>query len=356
MKTTVQVLIFLAMVGLTVVSMWTTYVSLHDSVLPAPTVGIPLPNGAVWECSVFALAMSVAIGMMLFALKLAIIDGEKRLGILGTLGLTVVAFISISFNLDVLYRTADRDFFIRFSSARMKQTYADYLAQVQTALNEKRVALRKDLALQEGELEAEVRGLREAPAGYGPIAKQEDYRLTLLAKTIGIDLESLDKAHEAKQQADMLLATRFPTSLDEIEQLQDELRVAVKDTGAVAGVPVPPAVRLEAPLFAVFAKLFDLQTVGFKEVFFLVVAFFLDLGDIIGYSLVPNRKKKERRPAPTPLETSGILPAPLRRPPEEESNLDLADSDAEEPVASNAADGSHPPYRRRKPQRFRMRF
>ncbi|MCF6285856.1 MAG: hypothetical protein L3K26_11750, partial [Candidatus Hydrogenedentes bacterium] len=31
----------------------------------------------------------------------------------------------------------------------------------------------------------------------------------------------------------------------------------------------------------------DLETVGWKEIFFLILAFLTDLGDIIGYSLVP---------------------------------------------------------------------
>ena len=105
---------FLAMFLLGAVSMWTTYQSLHDSILPKPTVQIALSENFVWDCSIFALMLSVAIGMMLFALKIAIVDEEKRLNIFGVLGLTVIGFISIAFNLDVLYRTADRDFFIRY--------------------------------------------------------------------------------------------------------------------------------------------------------------------------------------------------------------------------------------------------
>ena len=38
--------------------------------------------------------------------------------------------------------------------------------------------------------------------------------------------------------------------------------------------------------------------VGMKEVFFLTIAIFLDLGDIIGYSLVPNRRKRVEEDEP----------------------------------------------------------
>ena len=145
-----RLIMYMAMTLLGIVSMWTTYVSLHDSILPEPVIRLHLGTNVVWDCSIFALGLSVAIGMMLFALKVAIIDEQKRLNVLGLLGLTVVGFISISFNLDVLYRTADRDFFVRYSSEKMRAVYEDYLRNVQTELLAKEQKLKKEVAKQEG--------------------------------------------------------------------------------------------------------------------------------------------------------------------------------------------------------------
>lgn len=279
--------IFVAMVLLTIVSMWTTYASLKDSIMPEPVVNIPLGRGYSWDCSIFALGLSVAIGLMLFALKLAIVDGQKRLNLLGIVGMTVVASISITFNMDVLYRVGDRDFFLRHSTAKVKSTYDTYLAEVRSQLLAQKQGSEKALARQQGELEAEIRGLREDPAGYGRRAKQEDHRLTVLEKETAVEVTGIDEAILAQEQADALLASSQPQNIDEVLQLQDQLRVAVKNAGALAGVAMPEPVSVENPLFAVFEKLFDWETVGWKEIFFLVLAFLIDLGDIIGYSMVP---------------------------------------------------------------------
>ncbi len=280
--------IFIAVVLLTIVSMWTTYASLKDSVMPEPMVTIPLGRGYTWDCSIFALGLSVAIGLMLFALKLAIIDGQKRLNIFGLIGMTVVASISITFNMDVLYRVGDREFFLRHSTAKVKSTYDTYLAEVRTQLLSQKQGSEKALARQEGELEAEIRGLREDPAGYGRRAKQEDHRLTVLEKETAVEVSSIEEALIAQEQADALLAGSQPKTIDEVLQLQDQLRVAVRNAGALAGVAMPEPVSVENPLFAVFEKLFDFETVGWKELFFLALAFLIDLGDIIGYCLVPT--------------------------------------------------------------------
>ncbi|MCX5772840.1 MAG: hypothetical protein NTZ09_21570 [Candidatus Hydrogenedentes bacterium] len=315
MKLVTRAIFVFAMIILSIVSMWTTYESLRESILPAPEIPIRLGPTIVWNCSIFALALSVAIGLMLYALKLAIIDEQKRLNLLGVLGLTVVGFISISFNLDVFYRWAHRDFFINYSTSRVKTAYEDYLSQTQQALTDKREELLKKVALQEGELDAEVKGLRKAPAGYGVIAKGEDYQLTLLQKTTAVELETVNAALEKKKEADTLLASSMPATLDEVEKLQHELRVVVKDVGAVSGKPLPQPVELESPLFAVFRKLFDWGQIGFEEVFFVLLAFLLDLGDIIGYSLIPNAKKKPRlaplTELPDFLKPAAALPAGL---------------------------------------------
>ena len=322
MSKMIRVPFFVGMVLLTIVSMWTTYASLTESILPVPTIDIPMGYGGVWKCSVFALGLSVAIGLMLFSLKLAIIDDTKRLSVRGLLGLTIVAFISITFNMDVLYRMADKDFFIRYSGTRVKTLYGDYLAEVQGALNEKRMQLRKQLAEQEGELEAEVRGLREDPEGYGPVARKEDYMLTKLQKINEVELTAIEEAIASKAKAEKLLAESEPKTLDDIERLQNELRVAVTDIGAVTGLRLPEAVKPAKPLFAVFDKLFDFKNIGWEEIFFLALAFFLDLGDIVGYSLVPKGKKRTKK-TDEPLPEVGLhLPSPE----DEETPAPLLDS------------------------------
>jgi hypothetical protein len=304
-----------------VVSMWTTYVSLRDSILPKPMVYIPLGHGQTWECSIFALLLSVAIGMMLFALKVAIIDEQKRLNILGLMGLIVVGFISITFNMDVLYRTADRDFYLRYSSQEVRNIYEQHLTQVQKALTDKQLELRKIVAKQEGEMEAEVKGLRDAPAGYGPIAKQEDYKLTLMVKQAQVELEKIDEALKTKDTVDQILMASAPVTLDEIQKLENDLRVPLKNMSAAAGMQLPMPVQIENPLFTVFRRLCDYHTLGLKEIFFMAIALFLDLGDILGYVLVPNKRRrgdvvvtpagKSISPRPAiPVFRTGELPAP----------------------------------------------
>ncbi len=295
MDNSIRTIVLVAMVLLTIVSMWTTYVSLKESILPEPTVNIPLSDERVWDCSVFALALSVAIGLMLFALKMAIVSEQKRLDVLGLVGLTIIASISISFNMDVLYRTADKKFFLRYSTNRVRQVYEEYLAEAESALLEKRSEIRRDVAKQQGELQAEIEGLREAPEGYGPLAKKEDYELTLLEKTALVDLEGIEEALTLAEKADTLLASApTPEDIDDVQNLQGRLRVAIRDVGAAAGMPLPRPVELESPLFTVFRKIFDFRDIGPKEVFFLLLAMLLDLGDIVGYSLVPNRPRKLR--------------------------------------------------------------
>ncbi|MCP4644882.1 MAG: hypothetical protein GY851_30860 [bacterium] len=303
MSRSIRIPFFLGMILLTIVSMYTTHESLKDSILPTPIVDVPMPAGEIWPCSVFAMFLSVAIGLMLFSLKLAIIDEQRRLSFVGVIGLTILAFISISFNMDILYRAADKDFFMRYSAAQVKDTYADYLLQTQAQLNERRTLLRVEVAKQEGELEAEIEGLRERPEGYGPEAKREDYKLRKLQKVTEVELDALTEAIESKHKADELLARSDPKDLDEIAALQDQLRVVAKDIGAATGVPLPPVVRLERPLFAVFNNLLDFKAVGFKELLFLFLAFFIDLGDIVGYTMVP-KGHKQLRPRPE------LLPAP----------------------------------------------
>lgn len=285
-------IIFIAMTIFSVVSMWTTYVSLTDSILPYPTLELPLWSGLIWKCSIFALALSVALGMMLFALKLAIIDGHKRLSPVGVIGLVVVAFISISFNMDVLYRTANSDFFLYYSNDKMRSVYENYLVDVHQSLVAKKAINLKALARQEGELEAETLGQRKAPPGYGPLAREEAHQLTLLRKTAQVELAAAEDGLLTQQAADSLLSSTQPASIDEIQALQSSLRISLKETAAISGIPLPAPVRLENPLFAVFERLFNIKTIGYMEIFILAVALLLDLGDIIGYTLIPNRKSK----------------------------------------------------------------
>jgi hypothetical protein len=356
----IRLVFCVAIIVLGVVSMWTTYVSVRDSILPEPMVRINLGSGVLWDCSVFALGLSVAIGLMLFAMKVAIINEQKRLNLLGLAGMTIIAFISIAFNLDVLYRTADHDFFIRFSTERMKSVYENFMAESQSTLVTKQERLRKIVAKQEGELDAEIRGLREAPRGYGRIARQEDYQLTLLQKTTAVELETVEAALARKEEADQLLRSTHPKDLDEIAKLQSELRVITKDIGAASGQPLPEAVKEESPLFAVFSKVLDWKQVGIKEIFFVLLAFIMDLGDIIGYSLIPNRPKKVRELA---LAAMPDLPGPemVLRPQLDnggptEAPLEIADESQTSPRAAELP--QHPQLmarRTRRPFRFRLR-
>lgn len=344
MKLGTKIVFFVAMICLGVVSIFTTYVSLSDSILPEPTVTVNLGYGVVHKCSVFALVLSVAIGLMLFALKVAIVDEQKRLNLLGLVGLTIIAFVSISFNLDVLYRWADRDFFINHSTSRMKSAYEDYLEKTQAALIEKRDTAMKSVARQEGELDAEIRGLRKAPEGYGKLAKEEDYKLTLLQKTSAVELQTVEEAMTKKEEADTLLASSQPKTLDEIQQLQHQIRVVVKDVGAVSGIALPEPVKLESPLFAVFNKIFDYKSIGTKEIFLIIIAFIIDLGDIIGYSLVPNAKKKRRIGNPSDVPEYGgpefSLPSsPRRSQVAVASDVETPLSLPEEPVAAFVSPG-----------------
>jgi hypothetical protein len=332
-------LFYVGMILLTFVSMCTTYISLNDSILPEPKVPIPMPNDLLWDCSVLALALSVGIGLMLLALKLAIIDEKKRLSAIGLLGLCLLAFISICFNMDVLYRTADRDFFLRYSSARVKAQYAEFFATTRAALDKRKLEFRRPVAVQEGELEAEIRGLREAPAGYGPIAKDEDYALIQLQKVAEVELEGLVEAYETDKQARALLASSDPQTLAEVEKVQDELRVAAISLAATTSIPLPPPVKLENPLFAVLSNLVDPKAFGLKEGIFVVLAFLLDLGDILGYTLLPNRKKSSSYSGQEPLFEPRLMPRPEPPPP---SSPELAFPDLEGPEV--IPDRGQPPH------------
>lgn len=312
-------LILIAMIMFTIASMVTTYISLSLSVLPEPSVVIPITEDVQWDCAWLALLLAVGIGLMLFALKVAIIDEQKRLNVLGIIGLTIVAFISISFNMDVFYRAANKDFYIRYTSTQMKKVYADYVADVQEKLSEKKTQLLKQVAKQEGELESEIRGLREDPEGYGPKAKREDYQLTLLQKETEVEIRALEEAQAAKEKADALLAQN-PQDLDEVEALQGELQAVVKDMGAKAGVPLPEPYRARNQLFVVFAKLFDFRNSDFMEIcmalLIMALAFLLDLGDIVGYSMVPDDPNAKRARKHIDYERytgPEIIPAPSRK-------------------------------------------
>jgi hypothetical protein len=207
----------------------------------------------------------------------------------------------------VLYRTANADFHLRYTDSQMRQTYENYLAEVQHTLAERQSAVRKQVAIQEGELESEIQGLRQAPAGFGNRAREEQYELTLLEKESEIELESVREGLAAKDKADLLLASTFPTTLAGVQELENEVRVLARDAGTAANIPMPPPSEPETPLFAVFSNLFDPETIGFEEVFFLLIAVMLDLGDIVGFNLV-TRKASMRTASAVPT-GSGYRPA-----------------------------------------------
>src|SRR5690606_21468352 len=146
----------------------------------------------------------------------------------------------------------EQDFMIRNSTDNMRSAYEEVLVGAQSELQERREAAMKIVARQEGEMVAEVKGLREGPAGYGPRAREEGHQLTSMSKPAGVDLESVNQAILAKEQADGLLATSLPRTVDDIQTLQNELRVQLKDVAAISGVTLPDPVNTENPLFAVF--------------------------------------------------------------------------------------------------------
>ena len=160
----------------------------------------------------------------------------------------------------------------------------------------------------------------------------------------------------------------MPQTLEEIDKTQAELRVIVKDLSGASGVPMPELIKTENPLFAVFEKLFDYKTVGFKEIFILITAFLLDLGDIIGYSLVPGRKKERKEvriePFPEPRlallpsedQTGSRMPAPIAPMATGGAGaaVDYAVNDDE--VAENAVDAAAPYALRSHRRRSRFRF
>jgi hypothetical protein len=279
MSVIARAMVYLALTMFSVVSMWMTYASLHDSILLKPEVSIPLWNGVVWQCSVFALLISMAIGLMLFALKLTIIEGQRRLNLFGFVGLLLVASISIVFNVDVLYRVANPTFYERHAYNAVRSVYDAYLTDVQAELPSRRDPQPTEPVSLEAGLDAEREGLGEDPAGLGA-------------------QEGIDPALAAREKVEALLAKSMPDTVEGVAAWQEEIRAAAKPLGELAGKPLPPAARVETPLSAVFANLMDWQKLGFMEVFILALAVLLDLGDIVGYSLIPNQPKKRRSALP----------------------------------------------------------
>jgi hypothetical protein len=338
MNAITRLCIYFSMSILTVVSIATTYISLKDSILPEPVLPIRLSSSFVWECALLAFGLSLAIDLLLYALKVSVIEGQKRLNLLGFLGMTILASVSIVFNIDVLYRTADRQFYMEYSTDKVKDQYATYFATVQTALIEKRTAILRDVARQEGELESEIKGLRKAPEGYGTLAKQEDYQLTVMKKEAEVNLKPVEDAIATRAEADTILATSNPTTIDEVYQLQSQLRVIAQSIGAVSGVSLPHPVKLDNPLFMVFEKLADWRSIGMKEIILILIAFLIDLGDIVGYVLIPNKKPESKRAnedeLPSNFRVLPDLPGPR---PVEPRDPALAESSTGEMVPAAAA-------------------
>jgi len=192
---------------------------------------------------------------------------------------------------------------------------------VDSKLSAKKTELLKQVAKQEGELESEIRGIREAPEGYGPKAKSEDYKLTLLQKEAEVELRALEEVQASKDRANTLLV-ESPVDLAGVEALQGELQAAVKDLGAKAGVPLPEPYRAQNQLFVVFAKLFDFRNSSFMEIcmslLIMALALLLDLGDIIGYSMVPDQpggKRARKRIDYDEYTGPEIVPAPFSNKP-----------------------------------------
>jgi len=254
--TVIRTTVYAAMVLLTSVSIWANYASLRVSVLPEPEVAIPLPTGGTWACAVVALGIAVALGLMLFALKLTILDENRRLNGAGAFGFAVILLLSVAFNADVLYRVADKDFYPRQA---MTQTAAVYMAHLDR---------------------------------------------------IAADAASPD-AVAAVDKARRLLQSAAPQDMDDVTATEQAVRTAL----AEAGIEPPPApTRVDSPLFAMLAHLAKVQGLGVQDWFLLLIALFLDLGDLIAYRLLPARRlaeplpRRPQRPQPEPEHVEDPMP------------------------------------------------
>lgn len=236
------------MVLLTSVSIWANYASLSTSVLPEPRVPVPLPTGGTWECTVVALVLAVALGLMLFALKLTILDEDRRLNGAGALGVIVILLLSVAFNADVLYRVADKDFYPRHAMAQTAAAYSAHLERI---------------------------------AADNPTAETA---------------AAVDKARR-------LFLAAAPEDMEEVAAIEQTVRTALTQAGID---PPPEPTHLDSPLFAVLAHITNVQSLGVQDWFLLLLALFLDLGDLIAYRLLPARRMAD----PLPRKPLQARPAP----------------------------------------------
>ena len=141
--------------------------------------------------------------------------------------------------------------------------------------------------------------------------------MTLLQKEAEVELRALDEVQSSRQHANELLV-KSPQDLAGVEALQGELQAALKDLGAKAGIPLPEPYRAQNQLFVVFAKLFDFRNSSFMEIcmslLIMALALLLDLGDIIGFSMVPDEPGGKRTRKHVDYDEylgPEIVPAPL---------------------------------------------
>ncbi len=343
MRFLTRAIVVVAMIGLTVVSIWTSYASLHDSVLPAPDIPIRLPNGVLWECSLFALILSVALGLLLLALKLAMIEGAKRVTLAGFLGLAIVASLSIAFNVDVLYRWANPDFYLNYSHDRLREAYDPFLAEVSAALESRREARLPEAMRPGAALDAPTEGLQPGASEANAAASEG--------------------AFAPLREFEELLRGPLSPSAEELDALQARLRVAADDLSTQLNLPRPEAPEIRKPLFAVFDTLIDGRGIGAMEVLILLLAVVLDLGDVVGFSLIPTRPRTRRAADPDFLEPDfpPLTPAPVVRRPIEHREEPLPEEDPfpedpfEERLPAVAPEPSGPPRHGPRPVRFHRR-
>jgi hypothetical protein len=123
-----------ATLALTALSIWANYVSLSSSVLPKPTFTLSLVTGAPWHCSLPALGLAMAIGLLLLAIKVSAAGQDRSIGITGYCAFAVVASFSILFNMDAIYRVAQNTYDLQLANQQPTAVFGPYMVALSIAV------------------------------------------------------------------------------------------------------------------------------------------------------------------------------------------------------------------------------
>ena len=127
-------LLSIATLALTALSIWANYVSLSASVLPLPTIALSLFTGATWQCSLPALGLAIAIGLLLLAIKVNAAGCGKSVGFAGYCAFAVVACFSILFNVDAIYRMTQEGYDLQLANQQTTAVFGPYMAALSIAV------------------------------------------------------------------------------------------------------------------------------------------------------------------------------------------------------------------------------